>query len=1186
MSDANWSQVTGRLAPATNNYQVDGTSVNVPLSNDPEATGTVGNFTNKFKIPSGVYRVTVNKAKTLMSITQSPLHLYMTPAGGTADNPTIVEIGDAVSISSDMAQIIYAIDAVHGLTEIPQIFRIKDNTMQSWQTGDEIVIAREGITTVDGEISIGFIVVEGSGVYQVNPFNILTQINPDGAGTIQLQGTAADNLEVAEQTVTFNVSSSTGFALDGVQVVINGSDENVPVTQNANGTYSFVMPHNDVTIHANYSRIPYDITTSWSPSEGGAIWLNGVNTPQTISVPNADQVVFSVVPATDYILGSLTVTNTATGQVITATPTGNSNEYTFVMPVANVTIHAVFERTPYDITTSWSPSEGGAIELNDVNTPQTVSIPNADQVVFSVVPATNYILGSLTVTNTVTGQEITATPTGNSNEYTFVMPAADVTITASFDKLHTITTYCMPSEGGFITLDNNIALANTPISFTVGVNSGYNLVDVILSYVDENNVNQNITLTPDEHGEYNFTMPNADVTVTANYYLILPNHIYTDYNAEQGSVTLTGDAADALAFGGETVTFTVEAFYQSGYMADKYKIDEVYVTIDGTEDQVPVTKLSGGDMLSNYSFTMPEGNVTVHATFKRVYEVILHWTPVHYGADRIDVFEPGHFPGGDASNVIGRFTEGTTVEIRVKNLWENSDHGNYTIEYCGAYYNDYDNGIFGEVIEEIDQNDFEDLGNHDYRVQFVMPACDVDAYINLRAHTTLKFIESSQYIPDGALVEVSDELIGTWSAQNVLWAKDQVESFNNTEKEDGAHDYVRSELRLQKKAWNQNNGVLLRFDYLLESLMENEGLDPDDENAVKVFTEEFYKEIEGFVDNYIKGGTIKGEFHCDGNYIDEGLEIIIDNPVDCYGHNHKAAFEIWVNEMPSYRDGYDPTQPSESLGYPGYIPDPREEPLSSEGGFYEDPIMYNYNHYTTANFCATNIAGRSGLYPDGGNVIGPAAPDSLQNKKVFFMNPKDGEIAQVWAVYAGQVNNVTVVQMPKCFPNNTTKMGGDLFTIYKSSPGYNRHDFAGYFLVDDVAWQYNRLSSDRFDFGKPKNQNELHPGEAYLFHVAIQEIGSYDEGPRAPRREPGIEDVKDVPEGGLLLPFRVYPLDLYNPDKNWTTVHEVKSREASEIVSIRYYNVMGQESKTPFDGINIEVIRYKDGSMISNKIYR
>ena len=1569
-------------------------------------------YDRAFKIKPGVYHITVNRAKTQMTITEYPLSLTFDPVSGST-----VAAGDPVNISSNLDQLVHGINP----NEDNATFKYATSTdgtlplpTPNTQGSTVNITAVGATTTVNAQAELGYIVVPGNANYTVpapTVYNITTQVNPDGSNAGEINAPTGSE---ANQTVNFTVTDTDprAFVLTGVEVVDSNNGIVASFEPSADGTYSFTMPNDDVTIHADYDRVPYDVTTSWSPADGGAIWLNGVNTPQTVSVANGNQVVFGVAPAEGYRMTSLRVVNQWTHEEITPTPTGTSNEYTFTMPTGDVTITAQFDNW-YNVTLDIDPEDAGSITVyalsngkkqagsnvqfavysrigyvlesvtvtND-ETGETIEMTQEENNYFFVMPADNvtitahyvpgyyirtqcvpaeggtidvathaeeneavsftvtpsagYVLTGLTVKEEIGGSSIeysyddvsgtysftmpatsvkitahfsaadylittavdpegsgslsftgatydefnnqyradegdvvkfSATPNngwrlnritvtgpdgeiatstsspyyltmpacdvtvtayfvrvynitkeclppeggtielpntraaegqvlsftvdpsngygiqdvtvnyvdednephtiildaGANNSYEFTMPAADVTVTARFgilyyifkecypvqggtidvvspalegqsvsfsvnensgyvlnhvtmeynennetqtttftpgdynfimpaatvwirayfDKLHTIETICTPPEGGSITVDNTAAVNGAPISFTVDANPGYSVNNVTMSYEDSWHGIQSTTLTPDDNGVYHFTMPDydvtitaefgikgeyqvnlvnyppqggsmtaeghvriennnvysdegktvvitptpsadwlfdgisaqdehgnpvtltnngdgtysmvmpaEDVTVTANYYQILPPdpyNIYTDFDPQQGSVTLTGDAADALAFGGETVTFTVEAFYQSGYMADKYKIDEVYVTIDGTEDQVPVTKLSGGDMQSNYSFTMPEGNVTVHATFKRVYEVILHWTPVHYGADRIDVFEPGHFPGGDASNVIGRFTEGTTVEIRVKNLWENSDHGNYTIEYCGAYYYDPGNGIFGEVIEEIDQNGFVDLGNHDYRVQFVMPACDVDAYINLRAHTTLKFIESSQYIPDGALVEVSDELIGTWSAQNVLWAKDQVESFNKTEKEDGAHDYVRNELRLQKKAWNQNNGVRLRFDNVLYSLMENEGLDPgnpDDENAVKVFTEEFYKEIEGFVDNYIKGGTIKGEFRCDGNYIDEGLEIIIDNPGDCYGHNHKAAFEIWVEEMPKHRDGYNPTQPSESLGYPGYIPDPREEPLSSEGGFYEDPIKYNYNHYTTANFCATNIAGRSGLYEDGDNIVGLEAPDSLQNKKVFFMNPKDGEIAQVWGVYAGQVNNVTVVPMPKCHPLGKEKWSGDLFTIYKSAPGYNRHDFAGYFLVDDVAWQYNRLSSDRFDFGKPKNQNELHPGEAYLFHVAIEEIGSYNDAPRAPRREPGPDDVKDVPEGGLLLPFRVYPLDLYSPDKNWTSVHEIKSREASEIESIRYYNVMGQESKTPFDGINIEVIRYKDGSMISNKIYR
>ena len=67
--------------------------------------------------------------------------------------------------------------------------------------------------------------------------------------------------------------------------------------------------------------------------------------------------------------------------------------------------------------------------------------------------------------------------------------------------------------------------------------------------------------------------------------------------------------------------------------------------------------------------------------------------------------------------------------------------------------------------------------------------------------------------------------------------------------------------------------------------------------------------------------------------------------------------------------------------------------------------------------------------------------------------------------------------------------------------------------------------------------------------------------------------------------YQVYPLDL-GENSIITGVREIMPRESTEIDSIRYYNIMGQESDVPFDGINIRVIRYKDGSMISKKILR
>ena len=53
---------------------------------------------------------------------------------------------------------------------------------------------------------------------------------------------------------------------------------------------------------------------------------------------------------------------------------------------------------------------------------------------------------------------------------------------------------------------------------------------------------------------------------------------------------------------------------------------------------------------------------------------------------------------------------------------------------------------------------------------------------------------------------------------------------------------------------------------------------------------------------------------------------------------------------------------------------------------------------------------------------------------------------------------------------------------------------------------------------------------------------------------------------------------------NVTAVKEVNVRR--EVVSVRYYNLTGIESSKPFEGINIVVTTYSDGSRVSKKILR
>ena len=56
---------------------------------------------------------------------------------------------------------------------------------------------------------------------------------------------------------------------------------------------------------------------------------------------------------------------------------------------------------------------------------------------------------------------------------------------------------------------------------------------------------------------------------------------------------------------------------------------------------------------------------------------------------------------------------------------------------------------------------------------------------------------------------------------------------------------------------------------------------------------------------------------------------------------------------------------------------------------------------------------------------------------------------------------------------------------------------------------------------------------------------------------------------------------------NVTTVKEVKTTPTSkDIVNVRYYNLMGQGSDKPFEGVNIVVTTYNDGSRTSRKVLR
>ena len=149
----------------------------------------------------------------------------------------------------------------------------------------------------------------------------------------------------------------------------------------------------------------------------------------------------------------------------------------------------------------------------------------------------------------------------------------------------------------------------------------------------------------------------------------------------------------------------------------------------------------------------------------------------------------------------------------------------------------------------------------------------------------------------------------------------------------------------------------------------------------------------------------------------------------------------------------------------------------------------------------------------------------------YFATPKANEYANVvWAVYNGYM---------------------DVFHLPSHKGSVNVQEFEASFYVD-----YSLNSVDN---------PELKDGDVYSFEALVKEVAV-----------PSHVD-------GASTKFMVYPLDL-DANKVATGVNDVNS--AKEVKGVSYFNMMGVESAQPFDGVNIMVTTYTDGTQSAAKVLR
>ena len=185
-------------------------------------------------------------------------------------------------------------------------------------------------------------------------------------------------------------------------------------------------------------------------------------------------------------------------------------------------------------------------------------------------------------------------------------------------------------------------------------------------------------------------------------------------------------------------------------------------------------------------------------------------------------------------------------------------------------------------------------------------------------------------------------------------------------------------------------------------------------------------------------------------------------------------------------------------------------------------------------YCPINFMGESSV-----KGTNPAYTSSY-----YFATPKANEYANVvWAVYNGTD-------------------GAFYLPVHQGSA--NAQEFKAAFKVD---YSLNSVATP-----------ELVNGDMYSFEALVKEVAvATTDAKSAPRKTAYDSTVAPSTK------FVVYPLDL-DAKKVATGVNDVNS--AKEVKGVSYFNMMGVESAQPFDGVNIMVTTYTDGTSSAAKVLR
>ena len=402
-------------------------------------------------------------------------------------------------------------------------------------------------------------------------------------------------------------------------VVNTATNEHMPLDMGN----KFTMPAADVNVVATFKK---------SNSTAYAIKVeesaNGKVTANLTSAKEGANVELTIRPDANYVLDALIVRD-ASNTIVIEEHNPDLKNSGFAMPKSAATVTATFKRAKYEVEII--NTTGGTVTIG-----KTGTFEKGETISVTVATAEEYNFKSMIVTAGSTPVETKK----NNNTFTFTMPAADVKVQASFDKIK-YDVKVAEVTGGKATIAETSYAKDDIVEVAIAPAEGYAFKSLTVKNGDTELELETIT----NKKKYSFKMTNAAVNVEPAFEKI-------SYDVKFGEMTNgTVEADKAKATIGDTVTLTVKP--DSGYILDT-------LTVMNGSKEVEYQKKNA----TTYTFTMPASkNVLVSATYKVA--------PVEYevtydGGDFVNIRETASKTGTD----LGDIPNGTVLEaLEVTSEW-------------------------------------------------------------------------------------------------------------------------------------------------------------------------------------------------------------------------------------------------------------------------------------------------------------------------------------------------------------------------------------------------------------------------------------------------------------------------------------------------------------------------------------